>query len=197
MLHVAFACGGDEAGRLPTVFATRSGELRETVALLEALAWRRPLTAARFSHSVHNTPAGLFAIIAGNRRGSSSIAAGRETFACGFLEALGLLVRQPDRGVLLVAADEPLPPVFRRFTDEPTGLHALALHLVRDPELPAIRLDVAGAPGATALAGLPPALEFLRWLLSGEASLTLPGTSRRWTWSRGGPSGPLPPPEDQ
>jgi hypothetical protein len=196
MLRVAFDCGADAAGSLATVFASRSGEIWETVSLLECLAGQRPLTATRFSHSVHNTPAGLFAIRAGNRQSSSSVAAGRETFACAFLEAVGLLARNPGSEVLLVAADEPLPPILRRFADEPQGLHAVALHLVRDPEIPAIQLDI-DTGGDQSRYGLPPAMEFLRWMLSGEPSLTLPGERRRWTWRRAEESGAAPPAEDE
>ena len=54
------------------------------------------LSPARFSHSVHNTQVGLFSIWARNPLPSVSVAAGAETFAHGFLEAVGRLQREPE-----------------------------------------------------------------------------------------------------
>jgi hypothetical protein len=185
MLRVAFDCLPREAAPpVPTVFASRYGDVAASVALLEALAKGEPLPANRFSHSVHNTQAGLFSIVAANRRPSTALAAGRQTFPCAFLEALAVLARGSGEGVLLVVGDEPLPPVFGRFTDDPVAAYAVALLLARADAGPdAIALEVgAGEPGAER--PWPQAVEFLRWYLSGEPALVLGSTPRHWRWTR-------------
>ena len=63
MLKVAFGCAGPELLlALPTVFASRHGDTTTTIELLECLAREKPVSANQFSHSVHNTQAGLFTI---------------------------------------------------------------------------------------------------------------------------------------
>jgi hypothetical protein len=186
MLRVAFdCCPPDELARVTTVFASRYGDMTATVGLLEALARQEPLKASRFSHSVHNTQAGLFSIAAGNRQASCAMAAGHETFPCAFLEAQSVLTRGTGTGVLLVVGDEPLPPVLAPFADDPPAAYAVALLLASAPGDAAgvaLQLGAGGEPGAPPW---PPAIEFLRWLLSAESGLTLGSGRRRWTWRRG------------
>jgi hypothetical protein len=185
MLRVAFDCLPlDDVTCVPTVFASRYGDLTVTVELLEFLARREPLTANRFSHSVHNTQAGMFSIVAANRRKSTAVAAGRQTFPCGFLEALGMLGHGNGEKVLLVVGDEPLPPIFRRFTDDPVAAYAAGFLLARADHGPdAISLEL-GAGERGAKYSWPQALEFLRWCLSGETTLTLGSDEFGWTWRR-------------
>jgi hypothetical protein len=189
MLKVAFGCGSpDELARVSTVFASRHGDTAATVALLECLARGEAVSANRFSHSVHNTQAGLFSIAASNREPASALAAGRNTFGCAFLEATGVLRRAGAGRVLLVIGDEPLPPVLARFADEPQAAYAVALLLETDVQPDAIVLEVGredgrggrGEPGIS----WPNAAEFLRWSLSAEPVLTLAHAASRWTWRR-------------
>jgi len=149
MLTVAFeCCGEDERAQVGSVFASRHGNINESIELLERLALRLPLSPTRFSHSVHNAQAGLFSIAAGNRRASSSIAAEAETFGCAFLEALSFLERRPEIPVLLVMADVPLADVFAKLIDEPAASYGLGLLLASDG--PGTRLDFGIAAGGSA-----------------------------------------------
>jgi hypothetical protein len=185
MLRVAFdCCPREDVSRVSTVFASRYGDLTATVGLLESLAWQQPLSANRFSHSVHNTQAGLFSIVAANRQTSTAMAAGRNTFPCAFLEVLAGLGRGNGESALLVIGDEPLPSVFREFTDDPVAAYAAAFLLARaDHEPNAISLDLGvGTPDTEP--SWPQAIEFLRWFLSEKPSITLGSAQHRWTWTR-------------
>jgi hypothetical protein len=196
MLHVAHAaCPEPERARLPLVFASRYGEARATVTLLENLARRQPLTASGFSHSVHNAQAALFSIATGNRQPASAVAGGPGTFGSAFLEAL-VAAHRSDGAALLVVADDPLPPVFARFQAPPALSYAVALLL---------RLDAAGlafeaGDGSVAAdRSTPEAVRFVRWLASTEPRLAL-GTTPMYTWTRRAPdparavsAGPPPP----
>lgn len=186
MLHVAYECGSvEELSQLAAVFASRHGEAEATLAMLESLAREEPVTASRFSHSVHNTQAGLFSIAAKNRQISSALAGGADTFVGAFLEALTVLHRGAGRPVLLVMADEPLPLVLRGFVDEPPAPYALAL-VVSPPASrgTAIGFTLAGAGEARSLPSWPQALEFLRWFLSDEPTLALGAGRARGRWTR-------------
>ena len=172
-LHVANECcpAGLRSG-IACVFASRHGSFGTTVALLEDLARDAPLSPARFSHSVHNAPAGLFSIWAENRSASLTLAAGDATFAHGLLEAACTL-RRGGRPVLLVHGDEALPDAVLPIADGPEGAFALALLLAAEGPGPELRFahdpdTVAAAPAR------PGGLEFLRWWHREERELRLP-----------------------
>ena len=185
MLHVAFdAAGPDAVSELPTVFASRYGEMTTTVSLLEHLARREPLTAGAFSHSVHNTQAGLFSIAAKNPRMSAAVAAGSATFPCAFIEATTTVERHADGHALLVIGDEPLPPALATFSEESDAAYALALVVARDGDGPRVELQSCEPSAATASPRWPHAIEFLRWMLSDEPALTVRTGERGWRWIR-------------
>lgn len=185
MLYVARACSADaSAAAIPAVFASRHGPVTTTVAMLREMAAQRPLSPTRFSHSVHNTQAGLFSIWSGNHSPSASISARHETFVQGYLEALCMLHRSAAGRVLFVTGDEPIPEELAALHDEGAGGYAVALLLSRG-EGDTIRLDRRtdedGEPESRAW---PDALEFVRWWLSDEPALSIRRSGIRWTWAR-------------
>jgi hypothetical protein len=185
MLQVAYAASGPESvGTVPTVFASRYGELALTLSLLQSLARSEPLTAAGFTHSIHNTQVGLFSIVAKNREMTSAVSAGPDTFPCAILEALALGARAGDGPVLVVIADEPVPSGFEVFDDDSTfPRYALALVIDRAGEGEHVALVPSGGGSTASRPAWPMAIEFLRWLLSNEPTLTV-GVRRTWTWQR-------------
>ena len=188
MLSVAFGCcDADERENSATVFASRHGNVNESIDMFQRLARRQPLSPTRFSHTVHNAQAGLFSIAAGNRQASSSISAGEDSFNCGFLEALTLLQRAPERPVLLVMADVPLCPQFAPLVDEPAVSYGLALLVTSQGEGSPLAFALERGESTPERAARPPALDFLRWLLSRETRLELCNGPRRWVWERRAP----------
>jgi len=184
MLTAAFECCDEEQrSHIGMVFASRHGNINESVGLFERLARREPLSPTRFSHTVHNAQAGLFSIAAANRFGSSSISAREETFACGFLEALTFLERDPNRPVLLVVGDAPLSDTFAPLVEEARCAYALALLLSNGPG-PRIGFELASGAGDAVSPPWPDAAEFLRWHLSGAARLALGTGVRTWVWQK-------------
>ena len=185
MLTTAFdCCEKAELAEVSTVFASRHGNINESINLLDRLAERLPLSPTAFSHTVHNAQAGLFSIAAENRRASSSIAAQQDSFASGYLEALTLLERDPDRPVLVVVGDVPLAPTFAPLVEEPAGSYGLGLLLARNGEGTELAFGQKTKNGEPKTARWPDAIEFLRWYLSGESSLTLGNERRLWKWER-------------
>jgi len=185
MLATGFdCCDPAERAEVRTVFASRHGNINESISLFERLSRRQPLSPARFSHTVHNAQAGLYSIAAENRLPSSSIAAEEDTFACGFVEALAHLQREPGRGVLLVMADIPLDETFAPLVDEPAGAYGLALLLGSDGDGEPIEFSSAASSAPIAPRAWPEAIEFLRWLISDEPTLELGAGRVRWSWNR-------------
>ena len=185
VLTVAFGCCDEsERAQVGSVFASRHGNINESIELLERLALKQPLSPTRFSHSVHNAQSGLFSIAAGNRAASSSIAAEADTFGCGWLEALTFLERFPESPVLLVMADVPLAPDFAKLIDEPAASYGLGLLLTSQGPGPRLDFEITGGDGETAHPRWPDAAEFLRWLASPEERLALGSGPRRFQWAK-------------
>ncbi|MCP5040237.1 MAG: beta-ketoacyl synthase chain length factor [bacterium] len=184
-----------EVGGVDSVFASRHGSFAQMISLLEDLASDQALSPRQFSHSVHNTQAGLFSIWANNNRPSCSISARDQTFPHGFLEATSLLHSRlrslkdeasdssSNVPVLLVTGDEAIPDAVAELSNAPNGAYALALLLGPATEATGLELsfEVGGEPHE---AEFPPALTFLRWFLSDEPSLHLPFPERTWVWNR-------------
>jgi hypothetical protein len=185
MLNVAYrSTKGRDASSMNSVFASQRGSLSVMIAMLESLVREKPLSPNKFSHSVHNTQAGLFSIWAKNNRANTALAAGRQTFANGFLEAVSNLQAGGDDGapVLYVTGDEAIPATIEQHPASVDGSFAVALVIerVREGGME-LRID-AGDDAAEY--ETPDALRFLRWLLSDEPELRLPHPRRTWVWQR-------------
>jgi len=107
--HSALKCVEVENYDINCVFASQHGELHRTVKILKSLADSGEVSPTDFSMSVHNTALGLYSILTKNKNPATSIAAGEDSFGFGMLEACNFLHRHPDKPVLLVYFDEPLP----------------------------------------------------------------------------------------
>jgi hypothetical protein len=186
MLHVAHESMGDrDITSMRSVFASRYGSLSTMLSMLAELAVDKPLSPSRFSHSVHNTQAGLFSIWAKNSQASTSIAACRQTFAHGFLESISVLHFQPSEAgpVLLVVGDESVPASAAGGADSDEGAYAFALILDLAKGDEGVEFSIA--PGSDSQhSDVPEALHFLRWLISDSPSLRLAYPERTWVWNR-------------
>ncbi len=177
-LRAAWCLPDSATARL--VFASRHGEFSRTLSILDALAGDEPVSPADFTLSVHHALAGLLSIARTNRQGHTAIAAGRDSFGFGMLEALACLTETPESPVVLVYYDEPLPPPFADFDQD--GEHvALALTLAARGSGPGFSLTVS--PGGDAVSATP-SLDFLRFFLSGAAGADCPGDRHVWHWKR-------------
>ncbi len=141
-LHVAWRCAEGHAA-VPMVFASRHGSIARTVQLLDDLARNEPLSPAIFSLSVHNSIAGLFSMARSDRSAATALAAGHRTLVFALLEGIGMLVEGADK-VLVVYADETLPPEYGAYLGQPETAFAVGLLLTTpDGNQPMYRLAQA------------------------------------------------------
>ncbi len=145
-----------------SVFASSAGDGDIIHAICEELARVEPaVSPTRFHNSVHNAPAGYWAIAARSQSASTAIAAHDASFAAGWIEA-ALIAEETRAPVLLVAYDHPLPAPL----DEKRHLaapFACALLLDVNPDVQAlahVRLRREDGAAETRLAD--PDLEALR-----------------------------------
>jgi hypothetical protein len=150
--------------------------------MLQAQAAGDPASPMDFSLSVHNATAGQYAIAAGDRHASTSLASRGETFGSALLEAAGLIAEGAPQ-VLLVASDPLVPKALESLADpEPSGF-AFGLRLCADGGTP-WTCALAPAPAPCPDRREPQALSFLRALAGGGAKAEWARDGRLWTWER-------------
>src|SRR5262249_34582118 len=127
----------------------------------------------RFHNSVHNAPAGYWAIALSNRAPSTSLCANDASFGAGLLEAIAYIATENEPS-LLVAYDlphpEPLKPLWP--IDDP---FASAFVLVRDERgdrLASIEVTLESGDGCEPASTWPPMLPVS--LAANPAALCLP-----------------------
>lgn len=180
-------CGEDE--QLPFVFGSRHGETTRTLALLDDVNNRQPLSPTQFGLSVHNAIAGQWSILRGQRGESVAIAGEADTFEHAMLEAAALLAAGAP-SVLAVVAEEKPPAVYDGWIADVPFSYALALRLGRvdasaaGPADACWQLRLDRHDGSGALCAWPHALDFLQASQSGRRSLEHTWKTRRWQWQR-------------
>ncbi|HQA26294.1 MAG TPA: beta-ketoacyl synthase chain length factor [Candidatus Competibacteraceae bacterium] len=145
-----------------TVFASSGGDSEVLDQICAALTLPdRPVSPTYFHQSVHNTPAGYWAIATGCARASTSLSAYDGSVAAGLLEAAALALTEATP-VLLVACD--LPPPFplleHRPLTAPFGMALLLNPTATAPRLATLQVRPVGHRAPTTLAD--PDLEALR-----------------------------------
>ena len=99
----ACAMAGREPRELPAIFASAYGDLAINDYLCATLAASpRDLSPTKFHNSVHNAPAGYWAIATGCMHSTTAISAGADSFAAGLLEAA--LLAHCERTAVVYAA---------------------------------------------------------------------------------------------
>lgn len=180
-LSAALACKGVREARY--VLASRHGEFDRTVTLLTSLAESEPSSPAEFSMSVHHGLAGLLSIHTGNRAGHTAIAATRDSFGYGLIEAAACLRETPEKPVLFLYFDAPLPDSYAAFRSaaEANLPLVVALTLTTGGGAP-FELTCRAAGDDSESSCLAEA--FLKFLLAGNETAEAVGECMSWRWHR-------------
>lgn len=102
---------------LPAVFASSNGDFFITDNICNTLTQNpKFISPTQFHNSVHNAPAGYWAIAAKSPAASTSISTGDSTFSSGLLEAVTQVLCQKE-DVLFIAYDYPAGPPLDKFSN--------------------------------------------------------------------------------
>jgi hypothetical protein len=165
------------------ILSSRHGEFSRTLSLLEAVIKRESLSPADFTLSVHHALIGLLSIVHHNHRGHTAVAAGRESFCFGLMEAIACLNENPSEQVVLVHFDEPLPGPFAAFNEPNERPIVLVLALTATGKGEALQMDIDFSP-CKEKPSTSHAHDFLNFLTSGSISGLSIGEYRQWRWMR-------------
>lgn len=143
-LHVVYHCL-QEVGCLNddilNVFASRHGDLHNSLALMNEYTHSTPISPFKFSHSVHNTAAGLASIAFNNKAPSYSVSAGRNTLQESLRTVWSLLETNSAQDILWVYYDQAVPELFAWELEAPNATFAVAVLFSRSKTLQRIALS--------------------------------------------------------
>jgi len=178
----ACSAAGRDPAQLPSVFASRYGDLAITDHLCRTLAQApEEVSPTRFHNSVHNAAAGYWTIGTGAHQPATALSAGPASFAMGLVEALAQLAAGAP-AVLLVGYDGPSAGPLREVVPS-EGLLGVALVLAACGEHDRLRLRLQPDPAAAAAAppedvaagnAMAPALALLAAIAEGAPRTALP-----------------------
>lgn len=183
-LEVTEALGDELTADTPVVFSSRHGDTARTYKLLTALAEGQPLSPNGFSLSVHNSALGIFSILRKVTAPGIALAAGRDTFAAAWCEAVSWLYEGAPQ-VLLVHTDEPLQGLYESYADEREMPAAVAVLLApeQSAEGGAVSLHMSAARQDDECEHSL-MIAFLHWWFAGGDSLTVTTDQHTWQWRR-------------
>ncbi len=170
------------------IFCSRHGDFDRTLRILNSLVAQDPVSPADFSLSVHNALAGLLSIAWGNTAGHTAIAAGADSFAYGLLEGVACLNDASGDRVMVVYCDDLVPLPYDEIEDGAETCVAVAL-LLAQPRYDGHDFSIEVGPRVRLRqlqSASSQALDFIRFMLSGEREKTLIGERSQWRWRRCG-----------
>ncbi len=182
MARMVFDCAwplADNRPPIPLVFASQHGETTRSFALLQAMGRHEGLSPTSFGLSVHNAIAGMWSKARGGKAESIALSVNRDGLEHAFMEA-AFLLRRGARAALVVLAEERPPPAYMPWIEDVPFSYAVAFRIERGMQW---RLERdQGEPQGSPL--WPNALNFVRHLCLGSASLRNAGADRQWLWTR-------------
>lgn len=120
----------DADERLPVVFASRHGDVAETLKLLESLGNNEPLSPARFSMSVHNAVCGVLSIARRDTSAITAVSCSDDLLFAALTEVMCQLQEAPR--VLCIMGDCPLPNPYQTLSAALDFPWALSFVVSRD-----------------------------------------------------------------
>ncbi|MFU2316150.1 beta-ketoacyl synthase chain length factor [Rahnella sp. PCH160] len=163
------------------IFSSQHGELERSWRILHALAEDDAISPTEFSMSVHNTAAGWLTIISKNPLPVTSLAAGKDSFQQGLLEAQAMLSGDASR-IMLVDFEGEIPSLYTESVNSEFLPYAMAIIVTAGDTLQCQRISKADKAD---LSVLPQALQFLRGYLSSTPLFTVSADNRHhWQWTR-------------
>jgi hypothetical protein len=132
----------------PVILASPHGDLASTVTLLTSIAHRETPSPSLFGLSVHNAAIGAMSLCIEQPGDQTALAGDTGTFSAGLIEAYARLASREAQSIMLIHADERLPPTYAEFdSDTPSVVLAMTLHLApaSDANAATVGADRAGA----------------------------------------------------
>ncbi|WP_163558679.1 beta-ketoacyl synthase chain length factor [Halomonas sp. NO4] len=155
----------DPEARYPLIHASRHGDARHTLAMLEALAAGEPPSPTRFSMSVHNAVLGVHSIAQQHRRPLQALGACGQEFDALLVEATGYLA-EGHPSVVIALSEGALPEAYADHVRHPGIPCAVGLRLSRESGSALVATKGSGSGSVD-----PDPLDVMEWLAGATSVL--------------------------
>lgn len=171
------------AAQVPVVLASRHGDLRRTIDLLQELVKGEPLSPTQFCLSVNNAVLGQLSMLTNNGSAMTTVGAGPDSFAYAWLEGITQLAESPT--VLILYADEQPPEPYTAHCDSPETGIAFAALLSRNvpPDVSQVQFDCSQSTAQPTVANVIQVAERLHQAIqNGHGTVHMENAKHRWSW---------------
>jgi len=114
-LHCALNAADECLTTVPSVFASRHGDLAKTSKLISDVAAKEVLSPTQFGLSVHNAVGGLFSIYTDNKAPLTAVSAGEDTFFTAVVDALCKMSANEYSQILVVFTETVVPEIYQEY----------------------------------------------------------------------------------
>lgn len=169
------------AAQVPVVLASRHGDLRRTIDLLQDLAKGELLSPTQFCLSVNNAVLGQLSMLTHNSSAMTTVGAGPDSFAYAWLEGALQLAESPM--VLVIYTDEQPPEPYTAQCQSPETGIAFAALLSRTPQPCQVQFEYTGSSLSQPSANVIQVAEQLHQAIQqGSGTVYMENANRRWSW---------------
>ncbi|MDO5058411.1 MAG: beta-ketoacyl synthase chain length factor [Neisseria sp.] len=173
---------------MPLVYASHDGEINRSFELWLELFKSGSVSPTSFGLSVHNAPAGQWSMLRADMSESTALAVSADGLETALAECYALLQEGTSR-VLLLLADEPLKTDYAVHACRAPFAYALALVLEAGDEyelslMPSENSLPDSGGGGKEVADYWGALDWLRFMLRGDAEYVRQANDRGWLWRK-------------
>ena len=184
-LHCALEAAEDCLATVPSVFASRHGDLHKTSKLISDVAAQQDLSPTQFGLSVHNAVGGQFSIFTGNKAPLTATSAGEDTFLSAIIDAVCKLNSNDYDQILVVYTDEVVPEMYQSYVaqDEVSIATALLIEKPRQGEV-IYRLDMVSNSEQQAENPVLQVVDFLSFYYGSAEQAQIKSKRHIWTLSK-------------
>jgi hypothetical protein len=183
-MHCALEAAEDCLDSVPSVFASRHGDLQKTSKLINDVAAKEVLSPTHFGLSVHNAVGGLFSIFTKNKAPQTAISAGEDTFFCAIIDAVCKLKANQYPQILLVYTETIVPDIYQKYIKQEQVSISTAL-LIESTKANNFTIDLKANTEVDAKENaVLQAIDFLKFYHSDSSQLKVTSKRHIWTLNR-------------
>jgi len=185
-LHSALEASGELSEIVPSVFASRHGDLQKTSKLIKNVAEKEILSPTQFGLSVHNAVGGLFSIYTKNKSPQTAISSGEDSLLMAIVDATSKLKTNEYDNILVVYTETKVPEIYTQYVAQKEASISIGLILEKSTDrnnVLSLKMVANQDDNATENTTLQ-AIEFLQFYFGNKKQMNIKSKRHLWTLTK-------------